>query len=376
MKNTNPFPVNGYHGPDLFCDRENEIKSLTRNAKNGINTTLISIRRIGKTGTILHFFEHMKQKNDVICLYVDLYATRSLKEFTEQIARCIHKTIPENKSIGKKFIRLLKSLNPVLTFDNLTGQPEIHFEYSQPKQYEYSLNSLFGFLESQNKTILFAMDEFQQVATYPESNTEALLRTLIQNLKNVRFIFSGSNKHLMNELFINSKRPFFGSTQLVNLTHIPKEKYLSFIKTKFETGKRKVNAEALEFIAEWSKLHTYYTQALCNRIYANNYHNITLSEVKQSCIQLLQENEASYFQIRNLLTHGQWQFMIAVAKENKVFQPNSKYFIQKYQLGTQANVQRALTSLLNKEMIYSETHGEKAFYSVYDCFLSRWLEHL
>ncbi|NTW33222.1 MAG: ATP-binding protein [Bacteroidetes bacterium] len=374
-KNINPFPVSGYHGAELFCNREKEIKSLIRNIENGVNTTLISIRRMGKTGTILHLFEQLKHENEITCIYADLYASRNFKDFTENIALSIHNAIPENKSIGKQFMKVLKSLNPVLSFDSLTGSPELHFEYIQPKQYEYSLSALFKFLDMQKKTIVFAMDEFQQIATYPETNTEAVLRTLFQHLKNVRFIFSGSNKHLINEVFSSSKRPFFGSTQMLSLSNIPKKIYLSFIKSKFKLFKRNISDEALVFIADWTKLHTFYTQALCNRIFADKYHKIELEEVKQSCARILIENEASYYQFRNLLTPLQWQFLKAIAKEEKVFQPNSKNFIQKYQLGTQANAQRALASLLNKEMIYQGNEDSRSYYAVYDCFLSRWLQH-
>ncbi len=375
-ENTNPFPVVAYYESSLFCDREDETNALIRNINNGINTTLISIRRMGKTGIIYHLFDQLNEKKNTKCLYVDLYASQNLKDFTEQIAQTILKTFPEKINAGKRFLKLLKSFSPVISFDPLNGQPEIHFEYSQPKQYEHSLAGLFDFLENQEQNIVFAMDEFQQISNYPESNTEALLRSMFQPLKNIHFIFSGSSKHIMNELFNNSKRPFFASTQMLGLSNIPKEKYLPFIQQKMEEKKRFINAEALEFIAEWSRLHTYYTQALCNRIYAEKAKNIDVNAVKQACNNILKDQEAAFFQYRNLLTSIQWQFLKAIAKEEKVFQPNSANFIQKHKLGSQANAQRAIKSLTDKEMIYQMQNDDKSYYSVYDCFFSRWLERL
>ena len=205
----NPFPAGGYRGPDYFCDREKETLALRRNMENGLNTTFISHRRMGKTAVIHHLFYQFSNKKDVKCIYTDLYATQNLKDFTGQMAEAIYKAFPEKQSAGKKFIKLLKSLSPVLSFDSLSGQPEIHFEYSRASQYEHSITSLFEFLEGQKAHILFAFDEFQQVAKYPEKNTEALLRTNIQNLNKCSFIFSGSNRHLMNQVFNNQKRPFF-----------------------------------------------------------------------------------------------------------------------------------------------------------------------
>ena len=58
MKNipTNPFLITGYQGPDYFCDREKETASLMSALKNGRNITLISPRRMGKTGLIKNVF--------------------------------------------------------------------------------------------------------------------------------------------------------------------------------------------------------------------------------------------------------------------------------------------------------------------------------
>ena len=151
----------------------------------------------------------------------DIYASQSIKEFTESLSQAILQQIPEQKSIGKRFLDLLKGFHPILSYDALTGQPEISFEFTEQKGAEKTLAAIFQFLETQDRRILIAIDEFQQIANYPETNTEALLRSYIQQLKNVRFIFSGSNKHMMNELFNSAKRPFFSSTQMMPLAAIP-----------------------------------------------------------------------------------------------------------------------------------------------------------
>jgi len=331
---------------------------------------------MGKTGIIYHIFDELSKKNEIKCLYADLYASQSLKDLTEQTALAIYHAFPEKQSPGKKFMKLLKSMSPVLSFDPLSGQPEIRFEYVQTKQYEHSLSALFSFLEEQQKSILFAMDEFQQVANYPEKNTEALLRSMIQTLKNIHFIFSGSNKHLMHEVFNNQKRPFFASTQMLYLQAIPADKYLPFIRQKFEDNKRSIDEEALQFIAAWSRLHTWYTQVLCNRLYASKIKNIELKNVKSVCDVLLKESEGTFFQYRNLLTTGQWQFLKAIALEDTLYQPSSKEFMLKHKITSPGNVQRFINALLNKEMIYQSEEDGKSYYRVYDCFLSRWLERL
>ena len=371
---SNPFPVSAYHGPDLFCDRADEVKRLYANAMNGVDTTLLSIRRMGKTGLVQHLFHKLAKKQKVYCLYMDIYSTQNQKEFINLFSTAVLQAFPPKKSIGKKVLGFLQGLRLTISYDELTGRPDASLNYSQPKQYEQSLASQLAFIEKLGVTVIVAIDEFQQISHYPEKNTEAMLRTLVQPLKNIRFIFSGSSKHVLLQMFTSSKRPFFGSTQLLELKNIDQSTYEAFIEGSFKKYKRRIEPDALKFISSWTRLHTYYTQAVCNRLFAEGYKNITLPLVLSTCGRLLDEQESTFFQYRNLLTAAQWQLLKAIAKEDKLYQPNSMHFLTTYKIGTASHVQRGLEALLTKEMIYTEKDERGNYYSVYDCFLSRWLK--
>ena len=370
----NPFHLKGYHGPELFCDRNEETALLIENVNNSVNTTLLSVRRMGKTGLIHHVFNTLAKEKKWTGIYVDIYATQSLAEFTDQLASAILETFPQKNSIGKKFINFIKGFGPVISYDALTGVPQISFSYSEPKQYENSLKGLLGFLEEQNKQVVIALDEFQQIANYPEKNTEALLRTIIQSLNNVMFIFCGSHKHLLIEMFNSAKRPFFSSTRPLYLNAIPDKEYVKFIKRLFYRNKRSIDDESLEFILKWTRVHTYYTQALCNKIYAQNTTDITIEDTYHACDSILKEQESVFYQYRNLLTSAQWNLLKAIGKEGKVHQPTGGTFIAKFQLGNPSSVKRSLEALLDKEMVLRENSKNSDYYQVQDCFLSRWLQ--
>jgi hypothetical protein len=370
----NPFHLKGYHGPGLFCDRNDGRALLVENINNNINTTLFSVRRMGKTGLINHVFYYLNKEKNRECIYIDIYATQSLPEFTNHLASAILRAFPQSLSIGKKFINLIKGLNPTISYDALTGAPEISFSFSEPKQYEYSLKELFAFLEKQRKPVVIAIDEFQQIANYPEKNTEALLRTIIKPLKNVSFIFSGSQKHLLLEMFNSAKRPFFSSTNSLNIGSIAPKEYKKFIKKLFTKGGRIIDDESVDFILDWTCNHTYYTQSLCNKVYARNPGKIDIENVFAACDSILQEQENIFFQYRNLLTSAQWKLLKAVAIEGKVRQPTGSTFIGRHTLGNPASVKRSLEALVNKEMVFQEAEETGSYYRVYDCFLMRWLE--
>jgi hypothetical protein len=369
----NPFITSGYVSKEYFCDREAELETLQNNIKNEVHTTLISNRRLGKSALIYRLFESLEDEN-YYCIYTDMYATLHLKDFTETLALAVFTKFPEKKGLGKRFFELLTSFRPTLTYNALSGTPELHFEFGQSKEYEHTLRSIFGFLDSLQVNVVLAIDEFQQITGYPEQNTEALLRTIMQTLKNIRIIFIGSRKHLMTEIFNTVKRPFFSSTQMLWLPEIPETSYKSFIRSKFEEHRRTIDDEAIDFILWWTCVHTYYTQIICNGVFANCNSKITLDKVKQVCERQLAMQQFTFMQYRNMLSPVQWQLLLAIAKEGAVSEPQSQKFLQKYKIGSASSAKKALQALISKEMIYTLERQGKTAYRVYDVFFMRWLE--
>ncbi|MEX1191505.1 MAG: ATP-binding protein [Brumimicrobium sp.] len=373
MKNKNPFLISGYQEEAYFCDREEETEQLIKYIENHVNISLFAYRRLGKTGLVKHVHYKLKNKKSIVCIYLDILGTTELKSFTNLLATSIYNAFPKNNSIGKKVIKAIQSLRPTINFDEFTGSPSVSFNIDNVKQTQTTIQQLFQFLDNQNIQISLAIDEFQQVLEYPEKNTDAILRTQMQELQNIQFIFCGSNQKMMHEIFNNAKRPFFASCTPIHLGYIQREKYTHFIKEKFNTSKRKIDKEALDFICDWTMRHTYYTQYFCNFIHASNHTNINLDIVHSAANEILKVHENTFFQYRNLLTASQWKTLKAIGKEEQLFQPNAKSFIQKYRLGTPSSVNRVIQSLLTKEMIFYNTSVEKPYYEVYDKFLMRWL---
>ena len=371
-KLVNPFVIKGYVSKEYFCGRKTELETLHRNVLNGCNTTLISPRKMGKSGLIFRYFDDLQA--EIQAIYVDIYSSRSLNDFIKLMAEAILLKFPEKSKIGKEFMKFLKGLRPVISFNPFTNLPQIQIEYQSPQEVIYTLQGVLTFLEEQNTPIVVAIDEFQQINVYPEKNVEAILRTYIQQLKNIQFIFCGSNKSMMTEMFTHAKRPFFASTRLLYLDKIDQTEYKIFVKNHFEANKKYISDDALSAILEWTKSHTYYTQNLCNYIFSMKTNNIDIETVKSAMDDILKENESFFFQYRQLLTPAQWNFMIAVAKENEVTQITSQKFLSQYHIGTPANSRRILQALIDKELILENWSQENSSYQVYDVFLSRWLE--
>lgn len=370
----NPFTLVPYVSKELFCDREKETQTLLEYLLNGSNVTLISPRRYGKTGLIYRLFDEIKhQKINVSTCLVDIYATENLEDFIKVFSEAVIASLDKKKSI-KNFFQFLGSLRPMLSYNALTGNPELTMTYLSDHEKQQTLASIFDFIEKQGKKAIIAIDEFQQIRNYG-TNMEAMLRSYIQPLKNVQFIFCGSKKHLMTEMFTDARSPFYESTRCLYLEKIDRKVYADFIIRMFEKGKKTITTEALDFILNWTKLHTFYTQSLCNHVFLKSGRKIEKEDVLRSAAQILKENEQNFIQWRDLLTANQWNYLKAVAKKQVVTQPYASHFLQKYNIGTSANSQRLLEALIDKELILANSTIEGVSYSVYNVFLSRWLEN-
>lgn len=368
-----PFPVTGYFGPSYFCDREKETETLIANIKGGLSTTMVAIRRVGKTGLIKHL--QFKLSDEMICIYCDILSTENCNDFLNTLATAILNSVPEKTGFGEKIWNFIKSLRPVISFDSLSGDPQVSFNV-QSKESEHQIELLFSFLESQEKQVLIAIDEFQQILNYPEKNMEAWLRTIIQQLRNIVFIFSGSQPHLMSEMFSNPAKPFYRSTSFLKLEKLNFEVYQHFILEKFTSNNKVIDLETINEMLNWTNIHTFYVQFLCNRVFTYSTENISSETWRQEAVRILNEYEYVFFGYRDLLTKQQWSLLKSIANEGKVFAITSKDFVQKYKLGSPSTVNRSVISLLQKELIFSQYNEEgKMFYSVYDVFFQRWIQN-
>ena len=174
----NPFPLTNYSGSDNFCNRTAEIRQLKNGLYNGRHTVLLSIRRMGKTVLIQHLVNQIPAKR-AICIYCDIQATKNRKQFINALITATWKVIPPRTSWGKQITHFLKSLRPVITYDELTGLPEVSITLASDVQEEATLKQLLEIYNNQNKQVFIAIDEFQQIANYPEANMEAFLRSII-----------------------------------------------------------------------------------------------------------------------------------------------------------------------------------------------------
>ncbi|EGN55925.1 hypothetical protein Premu_0443 [Hallella multisaccharivorax DSM 17128] len=372
-KLNNPFVVYGYKGSEYFCDREAETDKLMSTLHGERNVTLIAPRRMGKTGLIQHVFNRFAAADKGIkCFYIDIFATKNLEQFVQLLANeIIGKLDTVSQAALRNVQAFFSSFRPTMTLDELTGVPTFSLNI-QPTEREASLKRIFEYLKVSGRRCYVAIDEFQQILSYPEKGTEALIRSYIQFLPNVYFIFSGSRQHMMEEMFLSANRPFFQSSMVMALQPIDEAKYLTFANEMLRQDARMIDADTFHYIYNASEGITWYIQSILHGIFDHHNARIDKALVDEVIQEIIGEQTATYQNYLAWLTENQQKLLSAIASEKRVDAPLSQEFIRTYHLPAPSSVKTALNALADKQLILHTPKG----CSVADLFFALWLRSL
>lgn len=374
-KEINPFIVTGKIEPQYFCDRVQESARLIKSLTNGNNMVIISPRRMGKTGLIRFCYEKPEIKKKYYTFFIDILHTSSLREFTYILGREIFETLaPRSKKMASLFIQTLKSISGKFGFDPFTNLPTFNVELGDIDRPEYTLEEIFRYLASADKPCIVAIDEFQQISKYPEKNIEALLRTHIQKIANSNFVFAGSERSMMQAMFLSSGRPFYRSSDIMELNAIAKEIYVPFIVEHFEKRNRKIKIENVEKVYELFMGHTFYIQKTFNESFADTPlgEECTLETIRTAIDSMIEYNGTILREILSNIPEKQKELLYAIAREGEAKQILSVDFIKRHNLASASSVQAAVKKLLEKDII---TEIDKT-YSVTDKLFAMWINKI
>ena len=373
---TNPFFITGIIPEPYFCDREKETQQLVRIIENKAHILLTSARRMGKTQLIYHVYEQPAIKTAFHTFYVDIFPTTSLHEMVLFLSKEIYsKLVPKGKKALKFFLSTIKSLTGSLGYDPATGTPSFDVKLGDIHNPELTLQEIFNYLEKADKPCIFAIDEFQQITNYPEKNVEALLRTYIQRMNNCLFIFAGSNRHILENMFNSTARPFYNSTEQFHLERIPKEIYTTFAIQQFIDARKAITPEAASLAYDLFEGHTYYVHHILHNAFANANPQKTMDEkdIRNALEELLEARDRSFSNTMNRLNYKQKETLVAIAKEGKACGVTSVAFVKKHALKSASSVQYAISTLLEDQLLTYEDDGRTKIYSVADRFLGYWI---
>ncbi len=338
-----------------FTDREEETKKLKKNLLDGINTTLISPRRWGKSSLVEKVIMEIEgeEKNTKIVL-IDLFSVGSENEFLEIFAKEVIKSSSSNwqdwMSSGKDFF---KKIIPKISIGiDPNTDFNLSFDWKELKQ---NLDEIINLPETicKKKSIkmIICLDEFQNLAFFKDfENFEKKLRATWQRQKSVTYCLYGSHKHIMTEIFNNPSKPFYRFGDIMLLQKIETNKWVNFIVDGFKNTGKSIDEETAVLIPQIMKNHSWYVQQLSHYTWNLTGKKASKEQIKMALKELIQANTPLYQREVQGLSEKQINFLKAIAKGEKQLMGNE--VMQKYQLGTPRNISKNNLLFTNNDIIH------------------------
>ena len=359
-----------------FIGREKETQRLVANFTEGINTILISPRRIGKTSLVKHVKKLLNSRQDIIVVYLDMFACKTEYEFYNTLSAAVLK---QTASHAEKWMEYAKEFLVRLT-PKLTFSPEANTDFSlslgiTPKTHtpDEVLNLAEEIARKRGKRIVVCIDEFQQLGELPDSLTvQKRLRTAWQHQKLTSYCLFGSKQHLMSNIFQRRNMPFYQFGDMIFLGKIDTSTWVDYIVDHFDDRNRHISRELAQRLCEQVDNYSSYVQQLAWLLFSrlNEGDTATNEQLSLAVNDLLDANEALFMQQVEPLSAYQMNFLRAVAAGvHKGF--GEKEIREEFNLGSPANITRLKNALINKDLI--EVQGRGSLYLT-DPVFRLWLQ--
>ena len=367
-----PFIFGVAASGENFTDRKNETARLLTNFRHGVNTVLISPRRWGKT-SLVQKVAALAQSDDLRVVYLDIFSCRSDKDFYDAFASAV---LRQTSSKWKEWVENAKSflsrIRPKISF----GSDSVA-EFSVSLEMDPQSDDVAEILQLPEKIaqekgvkIVVCIDEFQQIAEFKDSKTfQKRLRTVWQLQKNVSYCLFGSKKHLMNELFEKKSLPFYKFGDAIYLQRIPATDWVDYICERFKATGKTISPELAERACVAVECHSSYVQQLAWLIWVNADKIATEKDFEEAYRDILAQNTPLFEKLTENLSSYQMNFLRAIIDGvRKEF--SAQEVVQKYKLGSSANVAIVKRALVKKEIV----EIEKREVIISDPLLKVWLK--
>ena len=366
----NPFKYGTIVSGKDFCGRQTLLKQVVGYIESTQRIVILGERRVGKSSAV---YEAVLKWKKGRLLYVDLLGIKSIDALCRRILRAI--VVMEQKTGWfDKIIKTLSYLRPTISVDPITSMPTISFDASVEMKAN-SIPEVLTLIESlgTKRRLVVVFDEFQDILKLEDSHEAlALLRSKIQFQSNTPYIFVGSIRHKMDEIFTHHDSPFFKSAIPLTVDPLPYEEFSRFLKKKFTMGQRKIDDGVLEKVFKIANNIPGDIQQLCEVLWevTSEKESISLDKLKNALELIFAREQKSYENYVSLLTNIQLKCLMAIAKEGgkSLF---SVSFMKSAGFNNPSSVQRAITRMVKLNILF-ESGGEYRFINP---FFRAWLPY-
>ena len=351
-----PFQYGTLATKENFVDRINERASLKQMLFSGINVSLISPRRWGKSSLVrMAMDELVEERKDVRVCYLDAFSINTVEDFYSKFATavvsCTSNKIEKVWSDAKRYIG---GIIPGFTVsDGLNDILTVNFRHDPLKGNQAQILDLPERIASDKGIrIIVCIDEFQQLAEmdgYPE--LEGKMRSVWQYHKHVSYCFYGSKKHMMMEIFNDSQKPFYRFSETMFLGKIAKHDWVPFIVAGFQKTGKTISEAFASQICDFTDCHSWYLQQLSYFVWSDTKLEVTAEIMKQACRRIVDTNAPMFMSDVEKLTSSQREMLKAItAGETHLSSSGAR---ERFQLGNLTTITRNKKVLETKSFIDS-----------------------
>lgn len=367
-----PFIFGVATSGDNFTDREKETERLLLNFRHGVNTVLISPRRWGKTSLVQKVC-HLAQSDELKVVYFDAFSCRSDRDFYDAFASAILKQTSSKLEEWLENAKLfLSRISPKISLgpDPLTDFSLLLEMNPKSDDIDEILQLPEKIAQRKGCNIVVCIDEFQQIAEFRDSKTfQKRLRSVWQLQKSVSYCLFGSKKHLMNELFERKSLPFYKFGDVIYLQKIDTADWIDYICSRFEATGKQISKDLAGKICQKVENHSSYVQQLAWLVWIHTDKIAVEQDLEAAYRDIIDQNSPLFEKQTESLTTYQMNFLRAVI-DGVHGEFTTQNILQKYRLGSSANVSIVKRALIKKELI----EIEKRQVIIPDPVMKEWLK--
>lgn len=336
-----PFSYEGFPSKETFFGREEELKKINTFVQNSNNLLIYSLRRFGKSSLVQ---EQMRRDQKNLYIYFDIFDITSEDDFARLFLKAI--AVSQKGSLTntiKNFSKLFARINFNISFDSATGKTNIT-PAIKDLEFEDAIDDIFNALfEMQKKQkIVIIIDEFQQVSLIKDVKINALLRKYMQLHKNISYMFLGSKRHTLTELF-RYKAPLYEMATHFELEGIETEDYIQYIQKYL-----KIKDDLIAYMLNVSKYETKFMVHICSIIYdryANK--NITQEIIDSVTKEIVMSKDSSYSMLYDNFSLNKKKAFKALCSDKNLYKKDT---LDRFNISKQTLLS-ALNSLYKDEII-------------------------
>jgi hypothetical protein len=375
--NSNPFTFGDLALDEAFTDREDELRELTADMRNGQNVLVYAPRRYGKSSLLVRATQRLL-KNKVLVGYCDLMRTPTKERFAAALARTIYEDMasPVGQAL-ERAANLFRGLRlvPTIEVDPNTGDLRFSFQPGRRRtDIDETIERLLELpaeiaVERKRRAVL-VFDEFQEVLTI-DKRFPNLMRAVFQAQPEVSHVYLGSKRHLLERIFSDRNEPFWRSAKQLEIGPIAPQKFVSYIHARFEQSGRGISPDAADRLVAITRGHPYATQELAYFTWelARPDAEATIAVVDEALGNVLRSEHNHLVAIWDDASPPQRLVMLALAEE-----PTESIYAASYrerhELPSNPTMQTALDALIAKEVVGRDASGQLV---IIEPFLAEWL---